>query len=293
MKGYRIQVGLGFPGVLEAMLAEAVGDVASLFPNSLRALSALAEAAQRRWVAYASGALPLPSGHTLRRQTGQYAESIQIRVENPQGAVRFVVYSDDPKAPALEWGTPAWDMREVLRRSHRARRAREGHLYLIIPFRWGTPRTLVLGAYRGREMPEPVYTWWLAPGRESSWVTGVREEPSVHDPALRVRRAVYRWGDRLTPRDVAALGLDPSTGPGRHLVGMVRMRHPEDPRLGSEYLTFRTLSERSRGGWIHPGTPAYGVAAAVHGWLQGVYPALMERALAADVERLRRQARGG
>lgn len=290
MRGYEVRVGLGFPGVLEALLAEAVGDVAALFPNTLRALSALAEAAQRRWVAYASGALPLPGGHVMRRHTGQYAESIQIRVESPQGAVRYVVYSDDPKAPALEWGTPAWDMRLVLRRSHRARRAKDGHLYLVIPFRWGTPGALVLGAYAGREMPEPVYTWWLVPDRESTAIVGEREEPSVHDPEVRVRRLVYRWGDRLTPRDVAALGLDPNQGVGKRLVGMVRVRNEEDPRLLSAYLTFRTLSERSREGWMHPGTPALGVAAAVYGWLQGVYPALVDRALQADVERLKRQA---
>lgn len=292
MRGYEVRVTLGFPGVLEALLAEAMGDVASLFPNSLRALSALAEAAQRRWVAYASGAVPLPSGHVMRRHTGQYAESIQIAVETPAGAVRYVIYSDDPKAPALEWGTPAWDMRQVLHRSHKARRAKDGHLYLIVPFRWGTPGTLAVGAYAGREMPEPVYTWWLAPERESSFIVGEREEPSVHDPSVRVKRLVYQWGDRLTPRDVAELGLDPNEGVGKRLVGMVRIRNPEDPRLLSAYLTFRTLSERSKEGWVHPGTPALGVAQAVYDWLRGVYPQMMERALQADVERLKRKARG-
>lgn len=287
---YEVRVNLGFPGALEAMLAEAVADVAQVFPNTLRALSALAEAAQRRWVAYASGAIPLPNGHRMRRHTGQYAESIQIRVESPQGAVRYVVYSDDPKAPALEWGTPAWDMRQVLRTSHKARRAADGHLYLIIPFRWGTPGTLVLGAYAGREMPEPVYTWWLAPDRESSYVVGERFEESVHDPNVKVRRLVYQWGDRLTPRDLAELGIDPQSQLGRRLAGMVRMR-ADDPRLLSAYLTFRTLSERSKKGWIHPGTPALGVAAAVYEWLRGVYPEFVEKALQADVERLKARAR--
>lgn len=287
---YEVRVNLGFPGALEAMLAEAVADVAQVFPNTLRALSALAEAAQRRWVAYASGAIPLPNGHRMRRHTGQYAESIQIRVESPQGAVRYVVYSDDPKAPALEWGTPAWDMRQVLRTSHKARRAADGHLYLIIPFRWGTPGTLVLGAYAGREMPEPVYTWWLAPDRESSYVVGERFEESVHGPNVKVRRLVYQWGDRLTPRDLAELGIDPQSQLGRRLAGMVRMR-ADDPRLLSAYLTFRTLSERSKEGWIHPGTPALGVAAAVYEWLRGVYPEFVEKALQADVERLKARAR--
>lgn len=283
---YEVRVNLGFPGALEALLAEALADVAQVFPNTLRALSALAEAAQRRWVAYASGAIPLPNGHRMRRHTGQYAESIQIRVESPQGAVRYVVYSDDPKAPALEWGTPAWDMRQVLRTSHKARRAQDGHLYLIIPFRWGTPGTLVLGAYAGREMPEPVHTWWLSPDRESSYVVGERLETSVHDPSVKVRRLVYRWGDRLTPRDLAELGIDPASQLGKRLVGMVRMR-AEDPRLLSAYLTFRTLSERSKEGWVHPGTPALGVAQAVYDWLRGIYPEFIERALQADVDRLK------
>lgn len=287
---YEVRVNLGFPGALEAMLAEAVADVAAVFPNTLRALSALAEAAQRRWIAYASGALALPSGQRLHRRTGQYAESIQIRVENPHGGVRYVIYSDDPKAGALEWGTPAWDMRRVLRTSHKARRAADGHLYLIIPFRWGTPGTLVLGAYAGREMPEPVHTWWLAPDRQSSYVVGERYEPSVHDPQVSVRRLVYLWGDRLTPRDLAELGIDPESQLGRRLAGMVRMR-AEDPSLLSAYVTFRTLSERSKGGWIHPGTPAYGVGKAVYDWLQSIYPRFIEQALQADVERLKEKAR--
>jgi len=293
MRPYEVWVGLGFPGVLEQLLASTVQDVADLFPNSLRALSALAEAAQRRWIALASGEIPLPSGERLHRRTGQYAESIQLAVENPQGGIRYVVFSDDPKAPALEWGRPAWDMREVLHTSRKVRRAKDGHLYLIIPFRWGTPGTLVVGAYAGREIPMPVYSFWLSPFREDSYVTGTYEEEAVHYPGETVTRYRYHWGDRLTPRDVRALGLDPGTAPGKHLVGMVRMRNPEDPRLGSQYLTFRTLSERSKDGWIHPGTPAYGVAKAVYDWLMGIYPELMERALQADVERLKRKAGEG
>ena len=91
---------------------------------------------------------------------------------------------------------------------------------------------------------------------------------------------------------MAELGLDPNEGVGKRLVGMVRIRNPEDPRLLSAYLTFRTLSVRSKEGWVHPGTPALGVAQAVYDWLRGVYPQMMERALQADVERLKRKARG-
>lgn len=286
---YDVQVQLGLPGKLESMLARAIGDVGAVFPNSLRAISALAEAAQRRWIAYASGELPLPNGHRMRRHTGQYAESIQIEVDTGDGYVRYVVYSDDPKAASLEWGTPAWDMHKLLYSSHKARISKKGHRYLVIPFRWGTPGTLAVGAYVGREMPQAVHTWWLQQDREDSWITGEYEEPSIQDENVKVRRFTYRWGDRLTPKDVEELGLDPNEGVGKRLVGMVRMRNPEFGFLRSEYMTFRTLSEANPEGWMHPGTPELGVARAVYEWVEQVYPSIMEQALEHDIEQLKKR----
>ena len=111
----QVRVTLTLPGELELFLARAVSDAVELFPNSLRAIAGLAQATQERWIAYASGSLPLPDGRTIQRRSGEYAASIQIEVSYPGGdtMVRYVIYSDDPKARWIEEGFPAWDMQGI------------------------------------------------------------------------------------------------------------------------------------------------------------------------------------
>lgn len=280
-----IQTLLALPSEFEAMLARAMGDAASLFPNTLSAIAGLAEAAQARWIAYASGE-PLPDGRVVKRNTGAYASSIKIKSNISGDTIQYLIYSDDPKAVWLEEGTDAFDMKQVLATSKKVRISREGKKYLVIPFRFGTRGSLAVGSYRGREMPQPVQTWWLK--RQSSMITGSFQAPNQNGSGT-VTRYRYKWGDRLTAKDVADLGLDPESKPGRHMVGMVRMRNPESAALGSSYLTFRTMSEASDG-WIRPPLPAYRVAGAVTDWLETIYPALLDAALQADVERIKREA---
>lgn len=278
MREYDIQARLGLPTALEALLARALGDISALFPHSLQAAQRLAEAAQRRWIAHAQG-LPLPGGHTLHPVTGAYAESIQIRVENPQGDIRYVVFSNDPKAEALEYGSPAWDMHRVLASSRKVRKSKQGYRYLRIPIR-GTP--MAVGAYADNEMSQPVYSWGLKRDHDSF----ISSTQSAETP-----RYTYHWGSRLTARDIENLGLDPSQGLGRRMVGMVRRN--QDQSLMSGYMTFRTLSEAHPEGWRHPGTPELRVAGAVYDWVRQIYPALMEQALDADLERIRARLQEG
>jgi hypothetical protein len=292
MSQYDVQIALGMPGELEAFVSAAVGDAKTLFPNSIRAIQGLAQAAQERWINYASGKLALPDGRTLHRNTGSYAESIRIEVDYPGGEtlVSYVVYSDDPKAEWIENGVPAWDMHKVLNTSHKVRISKEGKKYLIIPFRWGTPGSLAVGAYVGREMPRPVYTWWLEPTRQNSLITGTFQEKSVQDNQTWVDRNIYNWGDRLTREDIEELGLDPDDGMGKNMVGMVRFRNRENTSLGSQYINFRVLSEANPKGWRNTGYEGYKIGEAVHQFVLEHYPALMNEALNADVERIKKLA---
>ncbi|GEM48697.1 hypothetical protein [Deinococcus cellulosilyticus] len=283
---YDVQIQLGFPGELEALLARTLQDPIDLLPNTMHMLKALAHAAHARWVAYASGELALPDGRKMKRWTGQYASSITLTVEHPGGGVlvRYIIGSNDPKADWIENGTQAWDMREVLRHSHKARRNQDGKLYMIVPFRWGTPSSLAVGAYAGREMPEAVHSFMLS-HTTPSMIVGTRDTPSVHDPSVNVQRNVYRWGDRLTHHDIADLGLDPETGIGAQLNGMVKMQNPQSSSLGSQYFTFRVITEDSEG-WQHPGMQPYRISQHVHEWVQQQYPKLINEALNADIQRM-------
>lgn len=281
---YDIEVALGFPSEFEAMLARTISNLADLMPNTLMALSALAIGAQKRWIALASGEA-LPDGRRINRMSGGYAESIQIRSELENGnTVRYVIFSDSPLAAWLEWGTDAWDMHKMLETSRKVKLNKAGKRYLSIPFRWGGKGSLAVGGYAGREIPQPIVSWW-AKNRTNSMITGSRTVPAVQGGGD-IQRLTYQWGDRLTAQDVTDLGLNPNTT-GRNLVGMVRMRNPDNARLGSQKLTFRTLSESNPDGWMHPGTKAYGIAASVADWLRAEYPAIIEAAMDADVQRLR------
>ncbi|WP_027894451.1 hypothetical protein [Calidithermus chliarophilus] len=288
--GYGIAVSVGnLPGLegVERLLALATGDAEGLYPNQIAALRRLAQGAQEKWKSYASGNEPLPDGTRLRPWSGAYLQSILLEEVN---ALDYRVFSDPaiaPHAPALEWGAKGWDMRELLRRSHRARRSAEGKLYLIIPYRHGTPQSVVVGAYSGREMPQDVYA--LARELAPSLVTGHYEEASVHDAKVRVRRNAYAWGDRLTLRELRALGVEERQA--QRMAGMVRFDASTPAARSSLYLTFRTLSEKSPAGtWVIPDRPGKGVAEAVYRWAQNLAPQVLAKAKEFDIERIKRLA---
>lgn len=265
-----ITISLSLPSELEQRLLANVADASVLFPNQIRAIQGLALLTQRRWIEYASGMRPLPSGKTINRVTGEYAGSINIE-EN--GVLKYVIFSSDPKAKWIEEGFPAWDMHKLLNTSHKVRLTAKGKRYLIIPFRHKTPGTL------GVTMPQEAYNWWLRPERRSSVITGHYVERSIQD-GTPVTRNTYLWGDRLTQNDVMGLGLDPANE-GRRLVGMVRFQNNEDQ--GGRHITFRVLSEGSKG-WIQPARPGQWPARTTYEFIQTHYQEIMRIALEEDVK---------
>jgi hypothetical protein len=287
---YDVRARISLPDAFHHVLALTAADAKELFPSSLGAIGELAMEAHRRWRAYASGDLPLPDGRPMHRWTGKYVDSIKIEVDtNPTdgGLIAYVISSDDPKAYWLEVGTDPWDMRKVLQTSHKVRQTADGTRYLVIPFRWGTPGTLVVGGYVGRAMSVPVHQFMLNRVSES-FITGTYQQPSLIDPSVSVDRRRYDWGGSLTPRDLHELGIDPNTAPGRHMVGMYRMNDPEGSH--AQHVTFRTISERSPSGtWMHPGTEGKYPARATAEWAEREMNTLMQLAMEADINRLRKQ----
>ncbi len=272
---YRVEVGLGLTGALEALLADSVADARALFPNQARAIQGLAQLTQRRWLEYASGARPLGTGQ-LHSATGAYLSSIKIEEE---GALRYVIYSDDPKAAFIEEGFPSFDLKKMLATSHKARTTKDGRKYLVVPFRHKMPSAGALGVV----MPQEAQQWWLAQDRRSSVVTGHYRERSVQDGVTPVTRNTYQWGDRMTRADVQGMGLEPDSALGSRLVGMVRFQHNED--RGGSYVTFRVMVEGGKG-WLVPARAGQWPARAAFEWAQGQYEALMRVALEEDVRRL-------
>ncbi|MCW4589750.1 hypothetical protein NO263_04050, partial [Gluconacetobacter entanii] len=160
-------------------------------------------------------------------------------------------------------------------------------LYLIIPFRWGTP-----GSVMGNNMPKSVHGWWKGK-RERSHITLHTSRPSgtgIYD--MRTRRRVtvdawkYKWGDRLTGDTLDQLGHG-GTKLGARMAGMVNFRKPGGNGGGahSKYLTFRVMSEGSTG-WIRPAQPGKWPARTVSEQMEPAMEEILSKALETDITSL-------
>ncbi len=285
MSRFNIAVDLG------GLIPHGTPVTAAMFPTLADAVRQLAEAAHAQWVGYAQGA-PLPNGMIIQSRTGEYARSILLHQPGPFSAE---VSSTLPYAQQIEEGMPKRDLKQILNTSNKVRVSQKtGKRYLIIPFRWNTPNSVL-----GRAMPQPVYNWWRRAGQERSHITGAYqritgdgpEGRNAHRYDINTRQLIttpgrtYSWGSRIGKSDLAAMGV---TGkPAVHMVGMVAFRDPT-ANTGSKngkYLTFRVMSEGSPG-WISPAVPGKFPARTVAETLQPVAERTFQRAVQEDVDRL-------
>lgn len=236
---------------------------AHVFASLSAAVRDVVEEGEARWRA-AVAASPLWSG-----EKDAYAASLSARMTGPYSGE---IVSDYRLAQEIESGRPARDLKKMLGWSLKVRVNRRGVRYLIIPFRHNTP-----GAGRSG-MPEHVYA--QARGLSASRITGQGWRPSgtgAHDPKTRqviqVAQRRYVWGGRL--------GKD--AGP-RH-AGMVRFDARARRGKGaaySTYLTFRVMSETSRG-WVVGPRPGLWIARNVAESLQRTAEQSFGQALRQDL----------
>ncbi len=268
---------------LGGLIPDGVPITVESLPTLAFAVREMAEQAHAQWVAYAQGA-PLPSGLVIHNRTGEYARSILLHQTGPFAAE---IASTLPYASAIEEGMPKRDMKKMLGYSMKVRVSKAGKRYLIIPFRWNSPNSVL-----GRAMPEPVYNWWQGEGRERSHITGTFRRVSgtgAFDVATRRLITVpgrrYSWGSRLGKADIEGMGLKGKQA--AHMVGMVAFHDPSGSKgsKSGQYLTFRVMSEGSKG-WQSPAVPGKWPARTVAQMLQPVAEKAFERAVQLDVERL-------
>lgn len=236
------------------------------------------------WARYAEGA-PLPDGQRVVSRSGNYARSIRPAMT---GDFSGEVSSDSPYAKAIEDGTPARDMKDMLNTSMKVRLSKTGKRYLIIPFRWGTPGAKTFGR---NVMPESVHSIVAGAAFKPSAVTGMGQRLSgtgawdtkTRAPA-KVAQRKYLWGDRLNSGQIGAAGV---VGPtARHMAGMVKFQNPGGEKGGgkhSQYMTFRVMVEGSPG-WLVPAQPGKHVAQQVADQMRPLVEKMFAAAAAADVK---------
>jgi len=210
------------------------------FPEFFKVAESISEEAEIKYKGYLLGGAT-PAGKAVKHPSGATARGV---IREQTSALGWTIKNKAPAARALEEGTDERDMKSTLFNgtSKCARRAKDGSIYLVIPFRQGVPGTRGLPA-----MPKAVYA--LAKQLAFSSVIAA---PSTRVSATgwTVPKWTYRWNGRLTEKMLATLKVDASTA--SHLTGMVRMAKSGQP----SYMTFRVMSTKSpAASWVRPAVP--------------------------------------
>jgi len=234
---------------------EAMGD--DRLPSTAKAVQDATYAIQQAWIDNSKGA--------FKRASGSYIAAIEQGAQYPYAGdiFRGAVINTAPHASAIEHGSRAWDMKKMLHTSSKARRSAKGKLYMIIPFRHGTPGSVSL-----KPMPKAVYAG--ARKLTTSRLTGTKQvDNQFGNP---ITKGKFKFGTRLNSNvgirtktlNKAQAGQAGVKNPYSYTwksspyKGMVKFpRHSSAG--GSQYMTFRVMHEDSKG-WIHPGTQPYHLA---------------------------------
>jgi hypothetical protein len=251
-------------------------------PNTEKALKGAARLVRARWVDFANGG-PLKGVEKLKRPSGGYARS--IRAEQT-GAFEHEIYSEAKVAEWIENGTEELDMKKTHPYGPRSRVAppvisrktgkvlREGSSYLIVPFRWGTPKSVGFKNI----MPVHIYNRVKKMKKMKTLVsadTSSIKKPTAQTPSKMVGRAQYNTGDY--DRFNYVLGTTDFNG-------MVRSTDETGKNRSGGYFTFRVISSKSPArSWIKPAMPARHVTRAVMEETREDVNALVENGLMEDI----------
>lgn len=205
-----------------------------------------------------------------------YAQSISWKMTGDFSAVVEATYKH---AEEIESGRPARDLKRMLNYSLKVRQSKTGTRYLYIPFRHNTPGN----SAHAPAMPQDIYDLakQLAPSSitgQVSRVSGTGAYDTKTQQLLTVPQNTYHWGQRL-PAGLSQK-LKPHHATDIH-AGMYRFdTSTPGGAKSSQYLTFRTMSEKSKG-WLVPAQPGQNIA-------RGVTEQMQPKANAAFAEAIKR-----
>jgi hypothetical protein len=249
-------------------------------------LDDLAAAARVRWIRLAQTEL-----HSSKRA---YIDGIQeVAAEGNTRVIALVGWL----ANAVERGLDLYDMRDTLL-NERAHTSRDGHRYRAIPFRHGTPGSQgQAGAPMGSQY-----------GARSAGSRALSGGMSAGQ-AAELGKAVYaqakrlRGRQRLGRRTQVPLGREVELleGRARQMIqvpllaahhttdiyaGMQRVRKTYARTTQSQYITFRTISDRTLTGWQHPGIEARRLAPRVEQHVQEIVVPTINAAIRAALGKI-------
>jgi hypothetical protein len=172
---------------------------------------------------------------------------------------------------AIENGIDRYDMRDTLLGpgSRLTKISKDGTRYGSVPFRHGTP-----GSRGGAGVPMG-RPYGPSMGQESAAELGkdiYKAAKGLEASRLFRNKGGTHWGERLPA------GMAPRLAPHHKTdihAGMVRVQHKYKKSTQSQYMTFRTISERNPEGWFHPGIQARNLAGEVETWINRRAPRIV------------------
>jgi hypothetical protein len=231
-------------------------NTAKSMPATAKAMKEAAAVVALTWKNYAMGKQSLPAVPPMKKPSRDYADGIKV---DPIGPFEYEIVNHSKIAEYLEYGTSEIDMKETHTKGPRSRVVKEGPRkgtpYLIVPFRWGTPKSIGFG----NVMPLSVHN--IVKRYEKTITTVSADDPentkkTPNASGEMVGRAQYEWGKRLSTArlaDVADLDLTQIF----NMSNMVRAKDDTGKDRAAGYFTFRVIrKDGAAGSWIKPAMPA-------------------------------------
>jgi len=265
------------------MLAAVASRLSSLstaqsMPATAKAMKTAAALVRATWQGYATGQQTLPGVEPMKNPSKGYADGIKV---NPLGPFDYEIVNPSEIAEYLEHGTTEIDMKQTHTRGPRSRVSRKGVPYLIVPFRWGTPKNI--GARN--VMPQAIYDIVKKARFEKSLVAGTTHNEKNASGEAVSRNDYEKWGDRLNIEQIIhADDVGMNLNQMFNMSGMVRMDTSTENQKYSGYYTFRVISANGKpGSWIKPATPARHITDGVVRAVQEDVDAIIETAVIRDL----------
>ena len=220
-------------------LAKKIGGNAGL-PATETAVSVGAKKIADSWRAYASKRESIEGVPDMKHASNSYTKGVKIKKE---GAFSYTISNESSVAPLLEYGTTGYDMKKTHPYGKKSRVSKDGIPYLIVPFSWGTARTVTSFSNTMTESIENI--------AKRLKKSKVLEETKLEDnfSGESIERHTYDWGNSISIDNALQGDME-----NINAIGMVRIANNA---RGSTYFTFRVISARStKNSWINKGIPA-------------------------------------
>jgi hypothetical protein len=240
-----------------------------LFPSTEKAVQDVAYAIKDHWFNYGIGKKEINNVPPMKNPSRGYADGLKIE---QSGDFEREIVNYSKNAEFIEHGTSEIDMKQSHTKGPRSRVSKKGVPYLIVPFRWGTPKTVGFQ----NVMPAEIYNIVEKYKKMETLVDADKSDyKTPNAKGEMVGRAKYNQDyDQLKMMNT-------------NWNGMVRSTDSTGIDRSGGYFTFRVISAKSPpGSWIKPATPARNVAQALENYYQHIAEEVIEDAFRGDVERI-------